>query len=62
MKVKELIETLKSFNPDATVCIEANNDCLAQVVKQYNTVDGIQVYIADNTDYLDEVIVIKEDN
>lgn len=62
MKVKELIEALKSLNPDATVCIEANNDCLAQVVKQYNTVDGIQVYIADNTDYIDEVIIIEEGN
>lgn len=61
MKVKELIEMLKSFDPNATVCVEANNDCLAQVVKQYSTVDGTQVYIADNTDYLDTVINVKEE-
>lgn len=57
MTVKELIEKLQKCNPDATVCIEALNDCAANVVQEYELDDGgRQVYIADNLEYIDEVI------
>ena len=58
MTVKELMEKLSKCSPDATVCVEANCDCLANVVQEYHTPDGTKyVYVADNTDYLDEVMV-----
>ena len=58
MFVKELMEKLSKCSPDATVCIEANNDCLANEVQEYliNEDLGRVVYIADNLDYIDEVI------
>lgn len=59
MKVKELIELLTTMDPNAIVCVESNYDCLAHMVKQYNTVHGKHVYIADNTDYIDCVIQTK---
>ena len=58
MTVKELIEKLQKCCPDAKVCIEANRDCGANVVQEYHTPDGTKyVYVADETDYLDEVMV-----
>jgi hypothetical protein len=57
MTVKELIEKLQNCNPNATVCIEAYNDCLAHEVQEYAINDGSrQVYIADNLEYIDEAI------
>lgn len=56
--VKELIEMLQKFSSDAIVCVEANRDCIANVVQEYHTPDGNKyVYVADDTDYLDEVMV-----
>ena len=58
MTVKELIEKLEKCSPDAKICVEANRDCLANVVQEYHTPDGTKyVYIADETDYLDDVMV-----
>jgi hypothetical protein len=58
MTVKELIEKLQKCNPEATVCVEANDDCLANVVQEYamNNMHKHMVYIADNLEYIDEVI------
>lgn len=56
MKVKDLKKALEKFDDDALVCIEANNDCAANVAKQYIFLDGNKhVYIADNTEYIEEV-------
>ena len=58
MTVKELIEKLQNCNPNAIVCVEANQDCLANVVQGYRTPDGTEyVYVADETDYIDDVMV-----
>lgn len=58
MTVKELIEKLQKCSPDAIVCVEANCDCLANVVQEYHSPDGNKyVYVADETDYLDEVMI-----
>lgn len=58
MTVKELIEKLQKCSPNATICVEANNDCLANEVQEYIITDTAEhmVYIADNLDYIDEVI------
>lgn len=57
MTVKELMEKLNKCSPDAKVCIEALNDCLANEVQEYAINDGEHmVYIADNLEYIDEVI------
>lgn len=58
MTVKELIEKLQKCSPNATVCVEALNDCLAHKVQEYaiNDSDEHMVYIADNLEYIDEVI------
>lgn len=57
MTVKELMEKLSKCSPNATVCIEALNDCLAHEVQEYVINDGKHmVYIADNLEYIDEVI------
>ena len=58
MTVKTLIEKLQKCDPNAIVCIEAYNDCLANVVQEYAIDNGIsrQVYIADDLEYIDEVI------
>lgn len=61
MKVKELIRTLMDMDPEATVCVEANSDPVAKVVKQYHTKGGNTVYIADETDYIDEVIELSDE-
>ena len=53
--VKELIEMLQKCSPDAIVCVEAYNNCIANVVKEYYMPDGkTYVYVADETDYIDE--------
>ena len=57
MTVKELIEKLQKCSPDAIVCVEANCDPLANEVQEYELTDGRHhVYIADELDYIDEVI------
>ena len=58
MLVKELIEKLQKCSPDAIVCVEANYDCLANVIQEYSVDNGLDrvVYIADNLDYIDENI------
>ena len=56
--VKELIEMLQKCSPDAIVCAEANSNPTANVVQEYHTPDGKKyVYVADNTDYLDDDMV-----
>ena len=58
MTVKELMERLAYCNPNAIVCVEANRDCLANVVQGYRTPDGTEyVYVADETDYIDENMI-----
>ena len=58
MNVKELIEKLQKCSPDAKVCVEANRDCLANEVQEYEGIDGVHyVYIADELDYIDEVFI-----
>ena len=58
MTVKELIEKLQKCSPDAIVCAEANRNPLANVVQEYHTPDGKKyVYVADETDYLDDAMV-----
>lgn len=60
MTVRELIEKLKKCSPDATVCIEANRNCLAGEVQEYELTNGKHhLYIADELDYIDEVILGK---
>ena len=60
MTVKELIEKLQGCNPNAKVCVEANRDCLANEVQEYEGVDNVHyVYIADELDYIDEVFIDK---
>ena len=60
MKVKELIEQLAKCDPNATVCVEANRNPLANEVQEYELTDGTHhVYIADELDYIDEVILGK---
>lgn len=60
MTVKELMEKLAKCNPDALVCAEANRNPLASEVQEYECVDGTHyVYIADELDYIDEVICGK---
>ena len=57
MTVKEVIEKLQKCSPDAIVCAEANTDCLVNVIQEYHTPGGQKyVYVADETDYLDEVM------
>ena len=59
MTVKELIEKLKQCSPDAIVCVEANTDPRANKVKEYVITETGEhhVYIADELDYIDEVIL-----
>ena len=58
MTVKELMEKLSKCSPDAIVCVEASDDCSANVVQEYHSPDGTKyVYVADKTDYLDDVMV-----
>lgn len=58
MKVKELIDKLQECSPDAIVCIEAYDDCLANKVQEYVITESGEhhVYIADNLEYIDENI------
>lgn len=58
MTVERLIEELQKCSPYATVCVEANHDCRAIEVQEYSVDEGLArvVYIADNLDYIDEVI------
>ena len=56
MRVKDLIKALEKADPEAMVCIEANDDPIAKTVVQYTFANGdVNLYVADNTDYLDEV-------
>lgn len=58
MIVKELIEKLQKCSPDALVCVEANRDPRVNEVQEYLLVGGERhVYIADELDYIDEVIL-----
>ena len=58
MTVRELIAILEKCSPNALICVEANQDQLANVVKEYVLADGTHhVYIADDTEYIDEVIL-----
>jgi hypothetical protein len=60
MTVKELIEKLTKCNPDAIVCAEAYQDCLVNEVQEYETTDGTHyVYVADDLEYIDDVILGK---
>jgi hypothetical protein len=61
MTVKELMDKLSKCSPDAIVCVEANRDPRANEVQEYVITDGSknQVYIADELDYIDEVILGK---
>lgn len=61
MTVKELIEKLGKCSPDATVCVEANRDPLANEVQEYEADDDgtRHVYIADELNYIDEVFIGK---
>lgn len=55
MKVKDLIEALEKANPEAMVCVEANDNPVAKTVVQYTFANGeTNLYVADNTEYLDE--------
>jgi hypothetical protein len=61
MKVKELIQKLSRCSPDAIICVEANCDCLANKVQEYEA-EGDKtryVYISDELDYIDEVFIGK---
>ena len=58
MTVKELMDKLATCNPNAIVCVEANRNCLANVVQGYRIPNGTEyVYVADETDYLDDAMV-----
>lgn len=60
MTVKELIEKLATCDPNAIVCVEANQKPLANEVQEYELTDGTHhVYIADELDYIDEIILGK---
>jgi len=48
MTVRELIEKLKKYNPDAIVCVEAWMDPQAQEVKGYTDGNEHYVYIGDD--------------
>ena len=55
MTVKDLLSALEQCNPDAEICIEANMDHSAHIVKQYDVDDNVtQVYIADDLTYVDD--------
>lgn len=59
MTVKDLKKALDKFDDDALVCIDAMDDCCANVAKQYNATDGRKfAYIADNLEYVEEVLAI----
>lgn len=61
MTVRELIEKLQQCDTDAIVCAEANQDCLVNVVQEYACEDGKHyVYIADELNYIDTVILGKK--
>ena len=56
MKVKDLKLALEKFDDEAQVCIEAYNDCEANLASQYTLQDGQKyVYIADSMEYVEEV-------
>lgn len=56
MKVKDLMQALCKFDPEAQVCVEAYNDCAACVAKQYTLENGEKyVYVADSMEYVEEV-------
>ena len=56
MKVKDLKLALEKFDPEAEICVEAYNDCAANLASQYTLQDGKKyVYIADSMEYVEEV-------
>ena len=62
MRVKDLIKALEKANQEAEVFVEVNGEPnfdptpQAHVVNQYEFENGeINVYIANNTEYLDEI-------
>lgn len=58
MKVRDLQNALAKFDPEAQVCIEAYNDCAANLASQYTLKDGQKyVYIADSMEYVEEVFM-----
>ena len=60
MTVKELMNKLAKCSSNAIVCIDANQDCLANEVQEYEGVDNVHyVYIADELGYIDEVFIGK---
>lgn len=58
MTVKELIEKLQKCNPNSTVYVEANCIPNANVVQEYYSPNENSsfVYIADDTEYIDEAL------
>lgn len=58
MTVRELKKKLEMVDNDAQVFVEANDDPAAAIVVEFDYPDGDKrVYIADNTDYLDGVVL-----
>lgn len=57
MTVKELMEKLSKCNPNSTVYVEANRVPNATVVQEYKNPNETFVYIADELDYIDTVLV-----
>ena len=64
MIVKELIDMLRQFDPNATVCLEVLMDPSPNIVRQYTLSDGrTWVYIADDLEGLeacfsDDVVIV----
>lgn len=58
MTVKELMDRLQKCNPKSTVYVEANNIPNANVVQEYYSPNDNSsfVYIADDTEYIDETL------
>ena len=57
MTVRELIKKLQKCSPDAIVCAEVSSDPRVDDVQEYLGDDGKRyVYIADDLEYIDEVI------
>ena len=54
MTVKQLIKKLMKLDPDAQVCMESYRCQSANEVKQFQTDQGVLVYIADSTEYIEE--------
>ena len=56
MKVKDLKLALEKFDPEAEICVEAYNDCAANLASQYTLQNGEKyVYIADSMEYVEDM-------